>query len=195
VLAVAVLCVALGTPLLGSYGPTWDLALGEYGYGHDWLDAVEHGRTAELGPGYVRSAESRAPHPDFDGSRFPPQLVYPLGAMASALSCDLLWSAWGVLPAMSAHHVPVLLCLAALLATLVLMGGRRLGPWAAAGAVLAAVGQPQLLAHGLHNLKDFPEAVLYTCSRGSPTASSSCARPVARTSPNTSSRDGRRCSR
>jgi hypothetical protein len=153
---------AAALPGLKSYGSTWDLAVGEYGYGHqflayacsldeEWLDFAPGGRMPP----------ARQPHPDFTWQRLNPAMVTHLGAMLSAASCELFWTRLGWLPAMEAHNLVVLAFFAALLGTLTYLAGRLVGPLGAVVAVLAALGMPRLVAHGFNNLKDLPTTVLY----------------------------------
>ncbi len=106
------------------------------------------------------SLPQREPHPDF-GFDAQWHQAYPFAATLSALSCQVLWTALGLVPAMIAHHL-VILGLTALLAfTLVVFVGRRFGRLTGVAAAVFLLLSPRFFGHAFNNLKDVPEACLY----------------------------------
>jgi hypothetical protein len=100
-LVAAILAVAV--PLLGSYGATWDCVMGEYPYGERLFAYLKTGDERFLDLLRTEPAPVvRAPHPDFDVGRFDWYQVYPVGAFLSAVSCELLWTRTGLVPALQA---------------------------------------------------------------------------------------------
>lgn len=163
--ALAAIYVLGALPQLGTYGPTWDLVLGEYPFGERLLGYLESGDARFLELGATEPAPwVRQPHPDFAVGRFAGHQVYPLAALLSALSCRVFWGLLGWLPAMSAHHLPVLLLAALLVWGMVATVGRRFGLVAGVGSALLLLGSPRFFAHAMHNLKDAPTACLYTAA-------------------------------
>jgi len=160
-LLVAIAWVCLAIWLSGDYGPTWDCAAGDYAYGKATWSALGH---AEDPVAVYRSnseGTQRQPHPDFE-SHFVWVQLFPLAATLSAASCDLFWSSLGWLPPIAAHHLVISLFVAVLLYVIVSFLGKRVG-WA--GGVMAAaflVASPRFFAHAQNNLKDIPEACLYS---------------------------------
>lgn len=148
---------------LDDYGPTYDAIKGDYPYGERLLGYLETGDEAFLD---LKAREPvpfvRAPHPDFDVGRYPSHWIFPVGSLLSALSCRWLWSEWGWLPAMSAHHLPFVLLAAALVFVLSAFARARFGVLAGivAGGVLGAL--PNFFGHSFNNPKDLPECVFYT---------------------------------
>ena len=161
--AVALAFLVPALALLPAYGPTWDCVMGELPFGERLLGYLETGDERFLD---LRAHEPvpvrERPHPDFDGKRFRTDQVYPLAALASALSCRLLWTETGLVPAMAAHHLPILLLATVLVGAVTAFAARRLGPLpgVAAGALLAL--SPRFFADSFNNLKDVPVACLYT---------------------------------
>jgi hypothetical protein len=163
---VAAAWLALGLWLAGDYGPVWDTVSGEYPWGERWLAALERGETDVLAhERHVVSRSDRPPHPDLAPASvhpFPWCQVWTVGALLSAASCRVFWDWLGWLPALTAHNLPILLLTAALLATLVVWSARRYGN--ASGLLAAAflILSPRVFADAANNLKDVPEACLYT---------------------------------
>ena len=190
-LAVAVAWLAFAIPRLSDYGPTWDCVLGEYAQGEQVLAWLESGDDAYLDfsrdpdgivsrtlktpraaapavgaarPDGGRDAPRpahRAPHMAYPDWLYDWYEAHPLGGLASALACRVLWDAWGLLPSMSAHHLPIVLCVAALLFALVRFAGARAGLLAGVATALALLLSPRFLCDAMGNLKDAPEACLY----------------------------------
>ncbi len=149
--------------LLPDYGPTWDCVMGDYPFGERLLGYLETKDERFLDLRLREpSPRVRSPHPDFDFGRFGSHQVFPLGAFLSALSCRLLWTEAGLVPAMVAHHLPVVLFAALLVGVTSWFAASRLGTSAglAAGAFLAL--SPRFFADSFNNPKDVPEACLYT---------------------------------
>jgi|GEM_PF-628060 len=108
--------------------------------------------------------EHRAPHLHYERWVYDWYESHPLGALLSAASCRVLWGRLALLPSLSAHNLPIVLLVAALLATLVGGAARRWGALAGLGAGLSLLLAPRFLTDAFNNLKDAPEAVLYTWS-------------------------------
>ncbi len=162
-LAVALAYLLPALVLLPAYGPTWDCVMGEFPFGERLLGYLEtrDERFLDLRSREPRP-ELRAPHPDFDFRRFGTHQVYPLGALVSALSCRWLWTEAGVVPAMVAHDLAVVLFAALLVGAVTWFGARRFGAFAGVLAGLFLVLAPRFFADSFNNLKDVPEACLYT---------------------------------
>jgi hypothetical protein len=157
--------LALASALLGDYGPTWDTAMGEYPYGERLLAYLESGERIFLDNEATQPApEVRQPHPDFDVGRFRTDQVFPFGALLSALSCRVLWTALGLVPAMAAHNLPIPLITAALLLLLVRFAAPRIGLAAAVTGCLLFLCAPRFFADTFNNLKDVPETCLYVAA-------------------------------
>lgn len=159
---LALALVAFGIAHLDEFGPTWDTAIGEYPHGEQYLAWLTSGddRFLDFSPAGARPVH-REPHPDFAHQLYPWYGSHPFGAILSAASCRLVWTDLGLLDAMSAHNVPILLLGALLAFVLVRFGAARFGTWTgvAAGALLLL--QPRVLPELLTNLKDVPEVCLY----------------------------------
>ena len=159
--ATAYLALALG--VLGSYGPTWDCVFGDY----RWGEANWHGALHGLDPVAIYDGEvadpqiRRGPHPEFLAN-FIAAKLFSLAATASAASADLLWHRTGLLDPVRAHHLPLPVLVAALLSVLVLFHarGRKL-LWALLPAALLCTS-PRFFANAQNNLKDVPEACLFS---------------------------------
>ncbi len=167
VLVAAWLAVALW--LLPTYGPTWDCVLGEYPLAHNLLAFYGSGDQTWLDlPDEEQVPDIAAPA---DG---PPhfELALPrrrewfqtswLGALAAGVSCHLFYGTLGVMSSLSAHHFVAVLSAAAVIAALVMFGGRRFGLGAGVMAALLLITSPRFFAHAFNNLKDVPETALYT---------------------------------
>ncbi len=166
--ALALLYLALALPRLADYGPTWDCVMGEYPYGERLLEYLCTGNEEFLELGSYKPAPPvRRPHPDFNVGRFENAQVFPFGALLSALSCRLLWTETGLMPALPAHNLPIPLLTAGLLVVLVRFAGPRIGVLAASAGAWLALCAPCFFAHTFNNLKDVPETCLYvsaTCA-------------------------------
>ncbi len=159
-LAIAYLVVALGS--LSSYGATWDCVMGEYPYGERLLEYGLTGDEAFLTlESYEPEPTRRQPHPNFDTVRLEWMRVYPFAGILSAISCRVLWTELGIVPALEAHNLVIPLMVAALVALMVWIVAPRQGPLAAAAAVVFLVASPRFFAHSMNNLKDAPETCLY----------------------------------
>lgn len=162
-LALAYLIPAVS--LLGDHGATWDCVQGEYPYGERVLSFVLEGDEA-----YLRNTlrephpTVRSPHPNFDVSRFRWTLIPPFVSVLSAISCRLLWTELGILPALQAHNLVVVLVVATFLCFWVRFLLPRIGTLAALFAGASLVLLPRFLAHSFYNLKDPPEACLYVAA-------------------------------
>lgn len=159
---VAVAFLAIALLALPDYGPTWDCSVGDYAYGEAVLDGVTRGVDVVALYQLGEPSLARAPHPAFERTCGWAQM-FPLAATLSAASCRLLWTELGWLPPLAAHHLVVPLLVAILLAALVVF----LGPLGTATGVAAAaflVGSPRFQADAMNNLKDAPQAVLYSLS-------------------------------
>ena len=159
---VALVYLIVALPLLGSYGATWDCVAGEYPYGERLLEFVTTGDERFLPLNRLEvAAPVREPHPHFSPGGQEWFQIYPFGAMASAVSCRLLWHETGLVPALQAHHLVIPLMVAGLLVVLVRFTVPRIGALAGiAGAVFLA-GSPRFFGHAFNNLKDVPETCLY----------------------------------
>ncbi len=162
-------CVAAAYALLWlllhpAYGPTWDAVLGEYPYGETFLANLGSGTWdyVELTRHFGPELGLREPHPDFDVGRLPWIGTYPLTGFLSALSCRLLWTELGWVPALMAHDMAVLASVAALLVVLTAVLARRFGLATALSADAFLLASPRFFADAFNNLKDVPEAALYS---------------------------------
>ena len=168
-LVVAAVWVAVALVRLGDYGPTWDTPQGEYAHGEQYLGYLLTGEREYLDfsrtlgdprPPYPR-LEHRAPHPSWPVPSFHWFEAHPFGALLSALSCRLVWDRLGWLGAFPAHHLPIVLWVAVLLAVLVRWAAARWGAAAGVAAALSLLLAPRFLSEAFNNLKDAPEACLY----------------------------------
>jgi len=162
-LALAAGWLLLAALLIGDYGPTCDLVVGEYPHGEQYLAYITSGdRTfldfTETG----RRAVARAPHLSFDSPWLPWAWAHPFGGILSAASCRVLWTGLGWVPPLVAHELPIVLLVALLLFAIVRYAARRWGAAAGVGTGLALLLSPPFFAHAFNNLKDVPEASLYT---------------------------------
>jgi hypothetical protein len=162
---VALLYLAFALPALRDYGPTWDCIMGEYPYGERLLAYLTGG-----GPEFLDLKDTenaplvRAPHPDFDVARFEWFQVYPFGALLSAVSCRVLWTELGLVPALQAHNAVIPLLVAGLLLLLVRFFAPLAGLAPAVAGAALLVLCPVFFAHAENNLKDVPEACLYVAA-------------------------------
>jgi hypothetical protein len=157
--------LALGVGLSSDYGPTWDSTMGEYPYGHRILEFLSTGDALYLDLEDTSGEPPlREPHPDFAVRRKPWYQISCLGGMLSGLTCEVFWHRTGLLPAMEAHNLVNLLLVAWMLWTLAAFARRwRLGVAGLAGGLLL-LASPRFFGHVFNNLKDMPEACLYTLS-------------------------------
>ena len=106
--------------------------------------------------------QNREPHLHYETWLYDWYESHPFGALLSAASCRLLWGRLALVPCLAAHNVPIVLLVGLLLWVLVAAAARRWGLIAATGAALALLLAPRFLCDAFNNLKDTPEAVLYT---------------------------------
>ncbi len=165
-LAPLLLFLILGGALVGDFGPTWDCAIGEYPHGEQYLAFLLSGDRAYLDfPPPAKPATFRQPHLDYasiDWLSWPQ--AYPCAALLSALSCRVLWSGLGLVPALQAHNLVVVLCASLLLFLITAWSAARFGRVAAGGAAAALMLCPRFFADSFNNLKDVPEALLYVAA-------------------------------
>lgn len=164
-LLVASVFLAALVAVLEDYGPTWDHVQGDFPYGERLLGFLEDGdaRYLDLQLREPRP-EVREPHLDLDARRFESHMVYPPGALLSAVCCRLVWTDLGWLDSMRAHLLGAVLPAVALVALVTAFGARQLGTLAGlvAGASLAL--GPAFFGQATSNVKDVPEAFLYTAA-------------------------------
>lgn len=155
-LALSLAYLVVGIVLLPDYGPTWDPVLFDYPYGVALLDYV----VGCVDPAAV-PLSPRLPHPNFEVSPtwYP---SFPLGALLSSVSCRIFWTELGLLPAMVSHHLVIVVLMAVLLFAMVRFLSARLGVAAGLGGGVLLVLSPRCFAHSFNNLKDSPEACLYS---------------------------------
>jgi len=161
-IAVALAWLVLGVALLPQYGPTWDCTIGEYPFGESLL----HAATASDGsirdwPLHPQFDRARAPHPDFE-LQMPWKCCWTVGAFLSAVSCRIFWTDLGWIESVPAHHLPVVAMVAILLFVTTRFAGARLSPAGGVAAALLLLSSPRFFADAFNNLKDVPEACLYT---------------------------------
>jgi len=106
--------------------------------------------------------QNREPHLHYEPWLYDWYESHPLGALLSAASCRLLWGRLALVPSLAAHNVPIVLLVGLLLWVLVAAAARRWGLIAGTGTALALLLAPRFLCDAFNNLKDTPEAVLYT---------------------------------
>ncbi len=161
-LLVAFAYLGCALPLVGEYGGTWDCVTSEFPYGERLIEYVLTGDEAYLS---LKSREprppTREPHPDFDWVRDSWVHAYPLGAILSGVSCRVLWTELGIVPAMAAHLLVIPLLVAGFLAFLVRFASTRIGLLAAVSSAILLAGSPRFFASSFFNLKDVPETCLY----------------------------------
>ena len=160
-LLAALVWLAIGVSLLDRFGPTWDCANGEFPLGESLLHALTSSASLRQAPLQATFGELRAPHPAF-ALESPWWASWPLASTLSAASCRIFWGWLGVLPAMSAHLLPGVGFVALLVAALVRWTGVRAGAGAALLAPLFLLTSPRFFADAFVNLKDAPEAALFT---------------------------------
>ncbi len=161
-LLVAVAFLVASIPFLPEFGPTWDTAIGEFAHGEQYLAYLTSGdeRMLDFTDAGARPAH-RAPHPAFDRGLNGWKDAFPLGGIVSAISCRMLWTKLGVLDAMSAHDLPILVFAAILLFAMTRFALPRFGALAAIGAVALLLSSPRFLSDQFFNVKDAPETCLY----------------------------------
>lgn len=161
-LLVSFLYLLVALPLLRSYGATWDTVLMDYPYGERMLEYVLTGEDAYLSLRDKSPAPPvRAPHPDFSLGHSPWYQAYPVGALLSAVSCRLLWTRLGLVPAMQAHNLVIPLLVACLLIVLVRFAAVRFGALGGIAAGLFLIASPRFFANAEVNLRDVPVACAY----------------------------------
>jgi hypothetical protein len=162
-LAVAFLYLVPALLCLDDYGPTYDAVKGDYPYGERLLGYLESGdeRFLDLKL-YEPAPKRRSPHPDFDQARWPSFWVFPVGALLSAVSCRVLWTELGWLPAMSAHHLPSVLIAAGLTYLVSAFASARWGRLAGLVAGGSLFLTPAFFGHSFNNPKDVAECLFYT---------------------------------
>jgi hypothetical protein len=160
-LLVAVAYLAIATWTLGAYGPTWDCTLGDYAYGEATWQALQTGEDPVALYEEGSAATRQESHPAFE-NRFRWGQLFPFAATLSAASCDVFWSWLGWLTPIAAHHLVISLFVAALLYGVVVFFGRRSGLLPAVVAAAFLIASPRFFAHAQNNLKDMPEACLYS---------------------------------
>lgn len=164
-LAVALAYLLPALACLGDYGPTYDAVKGDLPYGERLL-----GYLGSFDPRWLELKATepvpvvRSPHPDFNVGRFPSVFAFPVGALLSAISCRLLWTELGLVPALSAHHLPFVLLTATLVFVVSAFAAARLGPLAAIVAGGSLFLTPSLFGHSFNNARDIPECCFYTCA-------------------------------
>jgi dolichyl-phosphate-mannose-protein mannosyltransferase len=162
-LAVALAYLLPALFCLDDYGPAYDPIKGDYPYGERLLGYLESGDERFLDLALRAPApELRAPHPDFDVERFPVHWAFPVGGLLSAVSCRVLWTELGILPAMSAHCLPIVLLAAMLVFVVSLFASARFGWLAGVVAGGALFLTPSFFGHSFNNPRDLPECVFYT---------------------------------
>jgi dolichyl-phosphate-mannose-protein mannosyltransferase len=161
-LAVALAWFVVGVSLLPDYGPTWDCTIGEYPFGEALLHAAtDSGAPVRDWPLHPQFDRPRAPHPDFE-MEMPWRYCWPVGAFLSAVSCRIFWTDLGWIESVPAHHLPVVAMVALLLFVMVRYAGARLSPASGVAAAALLISSPRFFADAFNNLKDMPEACLYT---------------------------------
>jgi len=158
-MAITFLLIAL--PFLSDFGPTWDCAGGDYAYGERILEYLLTEEPLHLESEYKSPYASDAHHPNFQ-LRFHWDQLFPLASTLSAASCLLFHSKLGIVSALSAHHLVILLFVAFLIYSLVRFSYCRIGLLGAVATVLFLICSPRFFAHTFNNLKDIPEACLYS---------------------------------
>lgn len=155
---IAWLMIALW--LAQDFGPSLDLANGDYAYGHrTWAWLTGRGASI-LDAAAATSLPVREPAPLLIGV-FPWFQLYPLASTMSAASAELFYHRADLLPPFVALHLPILLAVGLLAVGIFRTLGSRLGLGVALGSLLLLLTAPRFLAHALANLKDAPEAALY----------------------------------
>lgn len=165
--AFALAYLLLAFVLLPRYGPTYDISIGEIPHGERYLDYLLSADARHLDFALrIDDASPSPPHPIHDPERATSAMVWaescPLAGILSAISCRLFFETLGVAPPMWAHLVVAPAFAALLLIATYLVAARFFGSIAACGAVLACFLSPRFFDDALHNIKDLPEAALYT---------------------------------
>ena len=160
-IALAALWSVVGLGLLRDYGPTWDCTIGEYPLGESLLHAMTSDASLREAPLHATIGNLRAPHPAFN-LELSWHVCWPLASTLSAASCRLFWTELDWMPAMAAHNLPIVLLVAVLIVCIVRWMTPRAGVLTALFASLFLMTSPRFFADSFNNLKDTPEAVLYT---------------------------------
>lgn len=164
-LAAALISFALGCLALPHHGPTWDAVMGELPFGERLLGYLETGDEAwvELSA-FEPRPRVREPHLHLGPPRFRTDQVYPFAALLSALSCRLLWTELGWFDSVIAHHLPAVAFAALAVGLVAACATRWFGAAAGSVAAILLIFAPRFSGHAANNLKDMPEAALYTAS-------------------------------
>ena len=146
--------------IVGDYGPTWDMAFGDFAQGRRYLEYFSTGRPAHVDWSLPLSLTTRQPAPDFQPG-FLWYQIFPFATTLSAALAQGLWHETGLVEPMVAHHLAGPICVALVVFALGLFLARRAGGWVALAAIALWLTQPRYLEHAINNLKDGPESCLY----------------------------------
>lgn len=160
----AIVALALGVAAQGDHGVTWDEVIGDLPHGERRLEFLTTLDPARLDPARMPAAASVEGHLEYPTSQFAPEMIYSVAPIVSAVCCRVFFQATGVLSSVSAHHLVAVLSAALLLALVVQFLGRRASVIAGTAAALLLATSPRFAAHAVNNVKDMPEALLYTAA-------------------------------
>lgn len=153
--------MAAALVLARDFGPSWDVANGDYAYGQRTL-AWLLDRTADLTrPDAPIDLPQREPAPALFAT-FGWHQLYPFASTLSAATAQVGYHETGILPPFVALHLPIFAGVALLVVALFRVLGPRIGIGTVALATALLLTAPRFVAHAMYNLKDAPETVLYT---------------------------------
>lgn len=160
-LLVALTFLAATLPFLEDHGPTADVVAGDYAYGEATLTGVTS-LTDPFELYEARFVPSELADHDLLGWQFPGDALFPFASTLAAGSRRVFSARLGWLHPVAGYHLVCLAFVALLLFLCVRWLEEDIGRFAVLAAMLFLVTSPRFIAHAFNNLKDMPEAVLYS---------------------------------
>ena len=160
-LGLALSFMLVGATQIDRYGVTWDEALGDFFFGERYFSYFTSFDSKYLDFEADPYPEDHVPDLRASPFRVRPWEYYPFANMLAAASSRLL-SGLGLFDPLDGFHALNLFLGGGFVFVLFLFVDRRLGPvaaWVAAGGLVA---MPRVFCHGMANIKDFPEMVLFS---------------------------------
>ncbi|MFG0317197.1 MAG: ArnT family glycosyltransferase [Planctomycetota bacterium JB042] len=162
--ALAICAVVLGLLAQDGQGVTWDEVIGDLPHGERRLEYLLTLDPARLDPSSLPAAASLEGHLRYPPAQFGSEMIYSVAPILSAVSCRIFFQELGLLSSLAAHHLVAVLSAALLLFVVVRFVSPRAGLLAGISAGLLLATSPRFAAHAVNNVKDAPEAFLYTAA-------------------------------
>ncbi len=162
--ALAVCAVVLGLLAQDGHGVTWDEVIGDLPHGERRLEFLLTLDPSRLDPSSLPAAASLEGHLRYPPAQFGSEMIYSVAPILSAVSCRLFFQELGLLSSLAAHHLVAVLSAALLLFLIVRFVSPRAGLLAGTAGALLLATSPRFAAHAVNNVKDTPEAFLYTAA-------------------------------